>query len=206
MCSWSTDVHEGPVWLRPHQGWPHPMQRGGSEVSNRWHHSDHQQAGPELVARQSGEQRCWLRRTDPLPRAPGMVNSSVILSDGSLLLYEVTLTITCQRLTLCYISIDHRTEQKCSQLNWNLSPPPPAGGWQVKARPERAVSPAAHLERKRSAKTSTWLNTAPVSVALESGFLGCTVVWVCLTQNLFFCSFWPAGCDFLWGGSSATCF
>lgn len=38
------------------------------------------------------------------------------------------------------------------------------GGWQAKARPERAASPAAPLGRRRSAKTSTWPSTAPVSV------------------------------------------
>lgn len=41
-----------------------------------------------------------------------------------------------------------------------------AGEWRVKARPERAASPAAHSERKRSAKTSTWPSTALVSVSL----------------------------------------
>lgn len=50
-------------------------------------------------------------------------------------------------------------------LTWSSFPT--AGGWQVKARPERAVSPAARLGRKRSAKTSTWRNTALVSVPLD---------------------------------------
>lgn len=77
----SIDVHEGPVWLRSHQGWPHPVQGSRPEVSNRRHRSDHQQAGSQLVARQSGEQRRWLRWPDTFPRPPGMVNCSVILSE-----------------------------------------------------------------------------------------------------------------------------
>lgn len=42
------------------------------------------------------------------------------------------------------------------------------GGQPVKARPERAASPAARLGRKRSAKTSTWPNTVLVSVPLTA--------------------------------------
>lgn len=40
-----------------------------------------------------------------------------------------------------------------------------AGGWPVRAKPRRALSPAARLGRRRSAKTNIWLNTAPVSVS-----------------------------------------
>lgn len=84
----------------------------------------------------------------------------------------------------------------------------PAGGLPVSARRERAVSPAARSARRRSAKTSTWPSTAPVSAPPGSCFLdipsGGLFVLNCLP--FIFCSFRPAGCDFLWGGCSAPCF
>lgn len=57
------------------------------------------------------------------------------------------------------------------------------GGLPVKARPERAASPAARLGRKRSAKTSTWPSTAPVSAPLTASTADLLVFMLYLKQN-----------------------